>query len=67
MREFELPAEFDLELDRIIGLLDHDDEIVSYPKVITEAPRMEFRNLPEVVHKKYQLLLKEAQRFQELS
>ena len=64
MFKYNLPNDFVEELERIISLLNHEDEIRSYPKVFSEAVPIESFTLPSSVEQKYKLLLNNAKKFE---
>tara|TARA_B110000211_G_scaffold211564_1_gene250545 strand:+ start:7041 stop:7301 length:261 start_codon:yes stop_codon:yes gene_type:complete len=63
MQEHNLPHAFKSELDRITSLLNHEDELYSYPKIFTEAEPVELCLLPSSVAQQYEFLLKNAKKF----
>ena len=63
MQKHDLPQVFKYELERIASLLNHEDELYSYPKVFTEAEPIELCLLPTSVSQQYELLLKNAKKF----
>lgn len=63
MRQQSISSDFENELKRIIALLDHEDEINSYPKVYLEANPIESFKLPKKVVELYSELLDKSKRF----